>query len=114
VSKVLRNKSGSRINLDKLHTEASTKLININNLHRGSKTKNQTEIDRIMQVRLNKEQKRQLCKIEKEETESINLDLKAIKKSNKGISHTANNTSTKPIFPMVQSGQFDYTMLPND
>jgi len=68
-------KSCSKLNLEKLHNEASTKLININNLHRGSKTKTQSEIDRIMNVRLTKEHKRQLSKLEKTGCESINLDL---------------------------------------
>ena len=68
-----------KINLEKLHTEASTKLININNLHRGSKTKNQNEIERIMHVRQNKEIKKYVSKIEAQAAESVNLDLKAIK-----------------------------------
>ena len=49
-----KNKSTSKINLDKIHSEASTKIININNLHRGSKTKNQSEIEKIMNVKLKK------------------------------------------------------------
>jgi hypothetical protein len=88
-----REKSGSKINLEKLHTEASTKLININNLHRGSKTKNQDEIEKIMHVRQTKQMKKHISKIEREKegTESINLDLKAIKKNinRGGVSHTA-------------------------
>ena len=74
-----QHKSSSKINLEKLHTEASTKLININNLHRGSKTKNQNEIERIMHVRQNKEIKKYVSKIEAQAAESVNLDLKAIK-----------------------------------
>ena len=82
-----QHKSSSKINLEKLHTEASTKLININNLHRGSKTKNQTEIERIMHVRQNKKIKKIFSKIEAQAAESVNLDLKAIKTQNmKGIS----------------------------
>ena len=60
-----RNKSNSKINLEKLNTEASKNLININNLHRGSKTKNQNEIERIMNVRQTKELKKYVSKIEK-------------------------------------------------
>lgn len=30
------------------------------------------------------------------------------------VSNTANNTCTKPIFPLVENGQFNYTMVPND
>ena len=68
-----------QIEQEKINEEASKNLININNLHRGSKTKNQNEIERIMHVRQNKELKRYVSKIEKEAAESINLDLKAIR-----------------------------------